>query len=155
MRGVKFVMKPGKKGRESSRFRKDRLSRVKRPLTRKERRKQERTARRQRAVLFHSKIKSTAEFVPENRENSRRIKKKLGRLDVDISKAHSSQVNTSGNEKEIDSKRSMISLSAAVIRENKEIARLEKLLKMKKRKKLPTSFKEEGLDCILKTPRLP
>ena len=39
--------------------------------------------------------------------------------------------------------------TAAVMREEREIARLEKLLKMKKRKKLPSLFKEEGLDCIL------
>ena len=32
--------------------------------------------------------------------------------------------------------------------EEREVSRLEKLLKMKKRKTLPTSFRDDGLDCI-------
>lgn len=44
------------------------------------------------------------------------------------------------------------SLLAANKREDREIAKLEKLLNLKKRKKkqkrLPASFHEEGLDCI-------
>ena len=33
-------------------------------------------------------------------------------------------------------------------REEREISKLEKLLRMKRRKNLPASFRDEGLDCI-------
>lgn len=36
-----------------------------------------------------------------------------------------------------------------ISREDKEISRLEKLMGVKKRKKLPAYFKSDGLDCIL------
>lgn len=32
--------------------------------------------------------------------------------------------------------------------EEREVSRLERLLKMKKRKKLPAAFRDDGLDCI-------
>ena len=35
--------------------------------------------------------------------------------------------------------------------EEREVSRLERKLKMKKRKRLPTAFKEDGLDCISHT----
>ena len=126
------------------------MGRIKKPLTRKERRKQERTARKQRVAIFHSRNKSSVDF---SEQNAHRIKKKLqktGATDVTISKSHFSVKKTSSDDKkkERKSKKMTASQSAAMMKEDKEIARLEKLLKMKKRKKLPTLFKEEGLDCI-------
>ena len=37
----------------------------------------------------------------------------------------------------------------AMSADTKEVNRLAKLLKLKKRKNLPAAFKEDGLDCIL------
>ena len=126
------------------------MNRVKKPLTRKERRKQERHARKQRTAIFHSRNKTSADYLTRNGHNTRKIKKKLqksGAADVGIDKirtqaAKAPEVNSSIKV------RSTASQSLAMAREEKEIARLEKLLRMKKRKKLPVTFKDEGLDCI-------
>ena len=145
-------MKPGLKARRNNRFRGDKVTRIKKPLTRKERRKQERTARKQRAAHFHTRSKTSLDFSTGSGQNTHKIKKKQQKIDGTDSRTHS--VKTCGNdikEKERFSRKSekaTFSQSAAMVREDKEIARLEKLLKMKKRKKLPASFKDEGLDCI-------
>ena len=36
--------------------------------------------------------------------------------------------------------------------DEKEIKKLEKLLKLKRKKQLPSAFQEDGLDCILVKP---
>ena len=169
-------MKPGLRARSNAGFRTPggKVGRIRRPLTRKERRKQERTARKQRTAMFHSKNKNSAdEYSTRNgRQNARKIKKKLQKSDLGISRTAQS-ANTSSEEKAStskikdrganksaaimreDKKIARVSQSAAMMREDKEIARLEKLLKMKKRKKLPGSFKDEGLDCIPLHPTMP
>ena len=35
-----------------------------------------------------------------------------------------------------------------LLAEEREVSRLERMLKMKKRKNLPTAFRDDGLDCI-------
>ena len=145
-------MKPGLKARGSTGFRGDRVSRVKKPLTRKERRRQERHARKQRTAIFHSRNKTSVDYLTRNGQNTRKIKKKLqksGAADVGISKIRTQAARAPEEKVSTSSKvRSMESQSLAMAREEKEIARLEKLLRMKRRKKLPATFKDEGLDCI-------
>ena len=145
-------MKPGLKARGSTGFKGGKVSRVKKPLTRKERRKQERHARKQRTAIFQSRNKTSADYTTRNGQNTRKIKKKLqksgaadvgiGKIRTQVAKVPEGKVNTSNKV------RSTTSQSLAMAREEKEIARLEKLLRMKKRKKLPVTFKDEGLDCI-------
>ena len=145
-------MKPGLKARGSTGFKGGKVSRVKKPLTRKERRKQERHARKQRTAIFHFRNKTSADYLTRNGQNTRKIKKKLqksgaadvgiGKIRTQVAKVPEGKVNTSNKV------RSTASQSIAMAREEKEIARLEKLLRMKKRKKLPVTFKDEGLDCI-------
>jgi hypothetical protein len=148
-------MKPGLKARSDSGFRGGRVSRVKKPLTRKERRKQERNARKQRAATFHSKNKTRVDYSTTNRQNlnARKIKKKLqksGAVDWSISRTRTQTAKTPEGKASTSNKvRGTASQLLAMRREEKEIARLEKLLRMKKRKKLPATFKDEGLDCIL------
>ena len=162
------TMKPGLRARSNAGFRArgGKVGRIRRPLTRKERRKQERTARKQRTAMFHSKNKnSTDEYSTRNgRQNTRKIKKKLQKSDLGISRtaqsANTSKIKDHRASKSAamireDKKIARVSQSAAMLREDKEIARLEKLLKMKKRKKLPGSFKDEGLDCIPLHPTMP
>ena len=151
-------MKPGLKARSNTRFRGGKVGRIKRPLTRKERRKQERTARKQRAAMFHSKNKSSVDFSTRNGQNARKINKKLQKLsttDSDIRRTHKQRAKTSEEKASAPGNEVTVSRSVAMMSEDKEIAKLEKLLRMKKRKKLPTSFKEEGLDCIPLHPTLP
>lgn len=128
------------------------MNRVKKPLTRKERRKQERNARKQRAATFHSKNKTRVDYSTRNGQNTRKIKKKLqksGAVDLNISRTRTQTAKTpEGKPSTLNKVHSMASRSLAMMREEKEIARLEKLLRMKKRKKLPATFKDEGLDCI-------
>ena len=134
------------------------MGRIKRPLTRKERRKQERTARKQRAAVFHSKNKSSVNFSTRNGQNARKIKKKLqksGATDLGVSRTHTQRAKTLEEKASASGNEVTVSRSVAMMREDKEIAKLEKLLRMKKRKKLPVSFKEEGLDCIPLHPTLP
>lgn len=142
------------------------IGRTKKPLSRKERRKQERFAKKKRTALFHSR---KANINPSTRVNGRSLdnnKKKLrkvNRTDLDITNLPSSKgsgvVERERGSRSKSSKSRQLTVSslqlgdkagqsAAITREDKEIARLEKLLKMKKRKKLPSSFKQEGLDCI-------
>ena len=40
------------------------------------------------------------------------------------------------------------SVNPAISREDREISRLERLMGVKKCKRLPTYFKDDGLDCI-------
>lgn len=132
------------------------MGRIKKPLTRKERRKQERSARKQRTAIFHSRNKSHVDFSEQNAHRIKKKPQKTGKTDVTINRNHFNVKKTSDDDKEEErkSKKVTASQSSAMMRENKEIARLEKLLKMKKRKKLPTLFKEEGLDCIPPIPHL-
>lgn len=133
------------------------MGRIKRPLTRKERRKQERTARKQRAAIFHSKNKSSVDFSTGNGQNVRKIKKKLQKsdaIDLGVHRTHTQRAKTSEEKGSASGNEVTVSRSVAMMREDKEIAKLEKLLRMKKRKKLPASFKE-GLDCIPLHPTLP
>lgn len=148
-------MKPGLKARSSKGLGGGRVGRIKKPLTRKERRKQERTARKQRAAMFHSKNNSSVESSTRNGQNARKIKKKLqksGTTDLGVGRTHAESAKSSEEKASTLGKGRTASQSLAVMREDKEIARLEKLLKMKKKKKLPVTFKEEGLDCIPPAP---
>ena len=139
-------MKPGLRAHGAggnNRSRSGKLRRVRKPMSRKERRKQGRAARKKRAAFFHSKSTIT-EFHPSDERTPRGIKKKQhnpGRANLMPGGVEQRRAPDRGN-------KAAHSQSAALTREDKEIARLEKLLKMKKRKKLPSSFKEEGLDCI-------
>ena len=116
------------------------VDRVRKPLTRKERRRQERSARKKRAAIFHSK-RSRVDLSTSNNgaDKDASVVFKRGRK----------RPETHSGFGEREKGGSKPGQCAAVAREDKEIARLEKLLKMRKRKKRPTSFKEEGLDCIL------
>ena len=150
-------MKPGVKVRRNERFRGGKVTRIKKPLTRKQKRKQERIARKRRAALFHSGNHTSMEFSTGSGHDTLEVKKKLKKADGTDSNIHSVNIYDDHKEKERVGKteKAMSSQSDALVkREDKEIARLEKLLKMKKGKKLPTSFKDEGLNCIRTLPLL-
>lgn len=117
------------------------VDRVRKPLTRKERRRQERSARKKRAAIFHSK-RSGVDLSTSNNGADKDAS-------VVVFKRGRKRLETHPGFGEQEKGGSKPGQCAALAREDKEIARLEKLLKMRKRKKRPTSFKEEGLDCIL------
>ena len=139
--------------RDKTKSRGSKISRIKKPLTRKERRKQERFAKKKRSVIFHSK-KSNTSFTAQANGRTPHIHKNkrqsVDRVNLESSgkRASSKAVDVVAQGKDSPTKSSQVRQSAAMMREDREIARLEKLLKLKKRKKLPSSFKEEGLDCI-------
>ena len=143
-----------------------RISRAKKPMSRKERRKQERFAKKKKIALFRSRKAITNLSTEVNRRSLHSHNKKLrkvDRTDLKITNIPSS-IGSSVMKREKGSRSKSIKArqltasslqlsdkdeqSAAITREDKEIFRLEKLLKMKKGKKLPSSFKQEGLDCI-------
>ncbi len=111
-------------------------------LSRKQRRKQERAVKKQRKASHFLKqseephqpsIPSTVSPQPSEGQPPRTTSqsKRPPLKQPDLTKLHRKRALEISNQ-----------------REDAEISRLEKLLKIKRRKKLPTSFKDEGLDCI-------
>lgn len=111
------------------------------PVSRKKMRQQERAAKKQRKALYHSRQSQV-----------------LADQEVASPKAAESSV-TKGSSSSQPSKRqgvnavaskNKVQSSRASEQEKQEISRLEKLLKIdKKKKSLPNSFRQDGLDCIL------
>ena len=134
------AMAPKAKGKStSSRQHRSQGGRVQKPLSRKERRKQERTVKKQRKAAQYSKKK--APLLPSPPPTTKSDRKPLKK--PTSKSAHHEQESGLAR---LQRKRALESSSK---RDDMEISRLEKLLKIKRRKKLPTSFKAEGLDCIL------
>ena len=146
-------MRPGQKSRGADRPRGGRVSRIKKTLTRKEKRKQERLSRKNRATAVYNSKNGGVFDLSKDGQSPRGAKKKRQKVnskELKVTKRHSKKISRAGEgERESGKNGSNSRQSSAIMREDKEIARLEKLLKMKKRKKLPTSFREEGLNCIL------
>ena len=122
--------------------------------SRKSRRKQERVAKKQKKALYHSK--QTLPLLTEQLTSSSTEKKivKVKRKCNETKDSQDEACSGSLSSKTVNSNPSKKTwLIKANAREKEEISRLEKLLKIKKKGKkkgkLPTSFKEDGLDCIL------
>ena len=123
----------------SSNQHKGKGGRFHKPLSRKERRKQERTAKKQRKAAQYLKKKVPVQ--PASPLPSKTDRKPL--KGPAIKSSHDKQESGLAR---LQRKRALEDSST---RDDVEISRLEKLLKIKRRKKLPSSFREEGLDCIL------
>ena len=104
-------------------------------LTRKNRRKEERAAKKQRRVQYYSRQ------VQNNKTESKGTSKKTQYPPLPI-----------GHDTKAPPSKKKAWLIKANEKEQKEISKLEKLLKINKRKKdenrWPNSFHEDGLDCI-------
>ena len=118
----------------------------KKPVSRKERRKRERVAKKQKKVLYHSKQGQASLTSQEVVKNIVKASKER----ATPLKKSSPGSSSSGKKAEYVPADRKLQLAKANEREKKEIARLEKLLKVgKKKDKMPKSFQEDGLDCIL------
>ncbi len=120
-------------------------ARTKKPVSRKQRRKQERADKKQKKtgrflkgeeVIIQPSSPAPTKSSPHQNDKKRPIPSKP--------KLSHTQHHESGLAR-LHRKRTV---EVPNTRDDIEISRLEKLLKIKK-KKLPTSFKDEGLDCIL------
>ncbi len=100
---------------------------------RKERRKREREAKKQRKASYNSRFST--------RQLQDPVKEKRFRASSSIPSVPNPNVAK---------KRTVNHVSPVAENDRKEIQRLEKLLNVKKKDKLPKSFASDGLDCILK-----
>ena len=120
--------------------------RVKKSISRKQRRKLERTAKKQRNAVHSFKgkcsgAKGTLTAPADSQERS-------------VNRSSTRQTVSHVGTRQAKSPRSLSNFRKQALaisnkREDVEISKLEKLLKIKKRKNLPSSFRDEGLDCIL------
>ncbi len=102
-------------------------------VSRKERRKREREAKKQRKVSYNSRFSTRQLQDPVVKEKS---------------SGASSSIPSVPNPKAAK-KRTINHVSPVAEKDRKEIRKLEKLLNVKKKDKLPKSFASDGLDCIL------
>ena len=122
-------------------------ARTKKPLSRKQRRKQERADKKQKKTGQFLKSQefilqpSSASPAPKKSSTHQNDRKRPipSKPKVSHSEQHESGLARLHRKRTVE---------VPNTRDDIEISRLEKLLKIKK-KKLPTSFKDEGLDCIL------
>lgn len=113
---------------------------------RKKRRQEERAAKKQRKAEYqsrHKQLKREAVGTVRKRPTGAAAAQPLPR-------GSSRATKSKGVERGVAAKRSL-QLNKANEREKKEITRLEKLLKLDKKKHMPECFRQDGLDCILKT----
>ena len=126
--------------------------RVKKSSSRKERRKIERAAKKRKNAAYFSRKKGPALLGTGDTVELQQKKLKKAQKEVVQAASQPNEVldkHTKKQHLELADVSRKSALLAANSKEDKEIAKLEKLLKMKKRKNLPTSFSKEGLDCIL------
>lgn len=112
--------------------------------SRKKCRKQERAAKKERKVLYHSRQnKALLEEQASKKPPTFLTSAVQAAQEEDHKSSKESKLDKVTSEKNVWSSR-------ASEKGKKEISKLEKLLKIDKRKKqLPKSFQEDGLDCIL------
>lgn len=105
-------------------------------VSRKKRRQQERAAKKQRKVLYNSR-------------KSQNLADEVVKLSPPKAPESSSSQPSKGKGGDLKKK---AWVGRANAQERKEISRLEKLLRIDKKKSLPNSFRQDGLDCILPHP---
>lgn len=131
----------------------DKTKLVQKALSRKNRRKQERKAKRQRRALYRSRPAPQLLLGTENGEEKKGKDcsgASTSSATPPIRKATPTKKGTPVKEVWFSKRR--VQSSVAEERDKKEIIRLEKLLKISSKgtkKKLPNSFSQDGLDCIL------
>jgi len=116
------------------------------PLSRKRRRKMERLEKKQRIAGQFVRRKEEKPLTVVNEPTKSTIPSKPPKPSKSTTKTPvPGRVETRTDVAKLHRKRA---LEAATRQDDAEISKLEKLLRIKKRKKIPSSFKEEGLDCI-------
>lgn len=105
--------------------------------SRKKRRQEERAAKKQRKLLYNSRRSKPDDVVEQSPSSSE-----------EAPETGQSSFSEPSKGKSEDTKKN-VQLKRARETEKEEISRLEKLLKIDKKKGLPNSFRQDGLDCIL------
>ena len=117
-------------------------------LSRKKRRKQARIAKKQSKWVFQNAASTTTTKVKLKQEVQRRKEASSEGTRRKEAQGMPSSKNKVG-EKEAVSFRRDLTQNAAHEKDKEEIAKLEKLLNVDKKKRLPSAFHQDGLDCIL------